>query len=438
MSSTTSLPTVMADRLRVLAVSHAYPRRSASGHGIFIHRWNVGLQAHGVDVRVLQLSEWTPPWPLSEIDPAWRRGRMAHRDLMPERDGVRIEHPRTFVPRPSRFFRGDSWDREARTLIDYCQRRPELRTADIVIGHFLVPDGYHALRLGRALGIPVAAVAWGDDVHAWPEERPYWRERVREVLREVDAPIACSRRLAEDGNAWLDQQRSDWQVVYGGVDVDVFHPAPGRVVERAATPLERVRALPRDAFVALMIGQRVRAKGYLELLDAWKRVAPEAPHWHLVAAGVDWGDVDLIKEIRARGLEGRAHWIGAQPAESMPALLRAVDAFVLPSHNEGLSLTMLEAMATGLPTIATDVGGHAEVIRNASEGWLIPAKNPRSLETALRELMSNEAERERRGRGARTAALRIGSPTANAGRLAVILTALAERRSSRPRAMAAV
>ena len=426
----------MPDLLRVLAVSHAYPRRSASGHGIFIHRWNVGLQALGVDVRVLQLSEWTPPWPLSEVDPAWRRGRMAHRDMVPERDGVRIEHPRTFVPRPSLFFRGDSWDREARTLIDYCQRRPELRDAEVVIGHFMVPDGYHALRLGRALGIPVAGVAWGDDVHAWPSDRPYWRERLREVLRQVDVPIACSRRLADDGNAWLDRPREDWQVVYGGVDVDEFHPAADRGAARAASPIELVRTLPRDACVMLMIGQRVRAKGYVELLDAWQTLAADAPNWHLVAAGGDAGDVDIVNEIRARGLVDRAHWIGYQPAESMPALLRAVDAFVLPSHNEGLSLTMLEAMATGLPTIATDVGGHAEAIRDASEGWLIPAKDPRSLEAALRELMTNGTERERRGRGARSAAVRIGSPAVNAGRLASILGALAERRSLRPRAVA--
>jgi glycosyltransferase involved in cell wall biosynthesis len=424
----------MAEPLRVLAVSHAYPRRSATGHGIFVHRWNVGLLAHGVDVRVLQLAEWAPPWPLSEIDPAWRRGRSAYRDMIAERDGVRIYHPRTFSPRPSRLFPGDAWDREARTLIDYCRRRAELRTADVVIGHLLVPDGYHAMRLASALGIPVAGVAWGDDVHAWPRERPYWRNRLREVLSEIDAPIACSQRLARDGNAWLDRPREDWQVVYGGVDEEVFHPAADRFAARAAAPVELMRALPRDACVALMIGQRVRAKGYLELLDAWKQLGPQG--WHLVAAGADSGDVDVVREIDARGLAESVHWVGPQRAESMPALLRAADAFVLPSHDEGLSLTMLEAMASGLPTIATDVGGHAEVITDSSEGWLIPARDPRPLESALRELTSSESERTRRGRGARSAALRIGSPAVNARRLAAILAAVAERRLLGRRAIA--
>jgi glycosyltransferase involved in cell wall biosynthesis len=224
--------------------------------------------------------------------------------------------------------------------------------------------------------------------------------------------------------------------VYGGVDVDLFQPATDRHVARAAAPIELVRALPRDAHIVLMIGQRVRAKGYIELLDAWGHVTRDAPSWHLVAAGSDWGDVDLVSEIDARGLTRSVHWIGYQPAEAMPALLRAVDAFVLPSHDEGLSLTMLEAMASGLPTIATNVGGHAEVITDSSEGWLIPPRDLRALESALRDMMTNERERTRRGRGARSAVLRIGSPTENAGRLASVLTAAAERRSVSRRAIA--
>ena len=419
----TSWPTGMSEKgtLRVLCVSHAYPRRTATGHGIFVHRWNVGLQQLGVDVRVLQLAEWAPPWPLSEVDAAWRRGRTAYRDMVAECENIPVYHPRTFLPRPSRFFRGDPWEREARALIDFCQARPALRAADIVIGHFMVPDGYHAMQLGRALGIPVAAVAWGDDVHAWPAERPYWRERLREVLSAIDVPIACSQRLADDANGWLDTPRDDWRVVYGGVDLKTFFPAPDRALARREAPVELVRCLPQDQPIVLMVGQRVRAKGYLDLLGAWERLAAGAEGWHLVMAGADWGDVDLVAEIATRDLSGRVHWIGPQPAESMPALLRAVDAFVLPSHNEGLSLTMLEAMATALPTIATDVGGHAEVITASSEGWLVPARDVSALEGALRGMISNEDDRLRRGRGGRQAALRIGSPADNATRLASIL-----------------
>lgn len=353
--------------------------------------------------------------------------------FLPSRDGIPIHHPRTFTPRPSRWFPGDAWDREADSIIRYCRQHPALARADAVVGHFLVPDGYHAVRLGQALGIPVAGVAWGDDVHAWPDERPYWRQRLREVLRDVHLPVACSERLANDANHWLETPRADWEVVYGGVDIDTFFPSEDRVLARRSAPVPLLRALPADAKVLLMIGQRVRAKGYVEMLDVWSELRRQAPGWHFMGAGADWGDVDISGEIDRRGMSDVAHWIGPLPAEDMPSLLRAVDAFVLPSHNEGLSLTMLEAMATGLPTIATDVGGHAEVITSSDEGWLIPPHRPDALARAVRELTSSAHERERRGAGARRAALRIGSPAQNASRLAQRLSQLV---SSPPRATA--
>jgi glycosyltransferase involved in cell wall biosynthesis len=410
--------------VRILVVSHAYPTRRASGHGIFVHRWNLGLRAAGHDVRVLQMVQWAPPWPFHAFDRSWRDSRAMASEFLSSCDGIPLHHPRTFTPRPSRWFPGDAWDRESNTLIQYCRRDPDLAGADVIVGHFLIPDGYHAVRLGAALGIPVAAVAWGDDAHAWPEERPYWRRRLHEVLDIVDLPVACSQRLAVDANRWLDAPRTDWAVVYGGVDVDQFQPPPDRAAVRRRAPVTLLQSLPGNARVLLMIGQRVRAKGYIEMLNVWEQIAKRAPEWHLVAAGADWGDVDLEAEIARRGLSRSAHWIGPLPAESMPSLLQAADGFVLPSHNEGLSLTMLEAMATGLPTIATDVGGHAEVIRSPDEGWLIPARSEPALARAVNELIDNADERARRGAAARAAALRIGSPAQNASRLAALLAAL--------------
>jgi glycosyltransferase involved in cell wall biosynthesis len=411
--------------VKILAVSHAYPSRTASGHGIFVHRLHQGLVAAGADVHVLQLVDWSPPWPLELALPDWRQSAQRRRALHARLDGIAVHHPAVFTPRPSRFFSGDPWQRQVDALVDYCAGRPELRGADVVLGHFLVPDGYHALRLGRALSLPVAAIAWGDDVHAWPEERATWREKLEVVLAEIDLPIACSERMARDANTWLASPRSDWHVVYGGVDTDAFHPPTDRAADRARAFANWPSLRGEGARVLLMLGQRVRAKGYAELLDAWSNVSPEAPGWHLAMAGADWGDFDVVREIEARGLGETAHWLGLYPGEEIAALLRASDAFVLPSHNEGLSLSLLEAMATGLPCIATDVGGHAEAIRQAGEGWLIPPRDTAALERALRELTAPDAPRQAIGRCARSAAERIGSPAQNARRLLGALETLA-------------
>ena len=101
----------------------------------------------------------------------------------------------------------------------------------------------------------------------------------------------------------------------------------------------------------------------------------------------------------------------------MPELYRAADAFVLPSHNEGLSCSILEAMATGLPVLATDVGGHAEILETGRNGWLIAPRDLGALVEALREITSGEEARHRLGAAARKRAVGLGDYRENAARL---------------------
>lgn len=421
-------PSVDSLTLRLLVVSHNYPRRSATGAGLFIHRLNCGLAALGIEVHVLQRADWAPPWPLSTLRRKWREDRSILADLLNELDGIPIHHPETVHPLPSRFFDPDIWDRQVRTLVRYVKRRPVLAQADAVMGHFMVPDGYHAVRLAQVLGVPSCAMAWGDDVHAWPEARPSWREKLEIVLRQCDQLLACSDRLATDGASWVDDQ-TRWDTVYAGTDLVRFHP-PSASERREARRHPALAAIPSDARILLMIGQPVVAKGYLELLDAWQALSPVAESWHLVMVGANWGDVDVALEIGSRGIAERAHWLGPQPSESIPILLRGSDGFVLPSHNEGLSLSVMEAMATALPVITTDVGGHREILRHGENGWLIPARDAGALQRAFRELVISPAAGIVRGAAARRTIEEMGSPDDSAARLAGILRRLVECRNT--------
>lgn len=404
--------------MRILAITHSYPRRSAPGAGIFIHRWHQGLRALGHDVQVLQLSEWAPPAPLVSLYRPWEESRRQRIDMLDEVDGIPVHHPRNFTPRPSRFFPGDAWLRESRTLARFAARHPRLATADVVLAHFMVPDGFHALAVGRALKRPVAAVAWGDDIHAWPSEQPYWRNRLEHVLRSVDLPIACSARLAADANDWLAAPRRDWQIVYGGVDLNAHVPVIDKSDVRHRAFSDYSDLLDPHTKILLTIARPVRAKGYIELLDAWQRLSCEAPGWQLVALGGHTGDLDVERLIAERDLTRSVRWLGYRSGTELSQLIMASDAFVLASHNEGLSLSLLEAMAAGLPAVATDVGGHRELITSQNEGWLVPARDSAALEHALRELLSSANRRAVVGRCARLAAERIGSPNENAVRLA--------------------
>jgi glycosyltransferase involved in cell wall biosynthesis len=87
--------------------------------------------------------------------------------------------------------------------------------------------------------------------------------------------------------------------------------------------------------------------------------------------------------------------------EDVAPYLKASDLFILPSAAEGLSVALLEAMATGLPAISTNVGGAPDIIKHGQNGWLVPPDHPPALQTALLTLLGNTTLRSKMGKAAR-------------------------------------
>jgi glycosyltransferase involved in cell wall biosynthesis len=396
--------------MRVLVLSTAYPTRSEPSAGIFIHRQALALAALGVECHVLQPTDWAPPAALRLLHPAWRAARRRARDVHAELDGLTVHHPAAVTPRPSRFFPGDYWERVGRAVRAYVVRSRTLATADVMYAHFLCHEGFAGLVASRSLGMPLAAIARGDDVHAWPERWPDRRPKLAAVLAGADAVLACSAALARDAAAFAPARPPAISVVHNGVDCGVFRPAS----DAADQGRSRARfGLPQSARLLLSIGKPIAAKGWLDLLDA-AALATAPADWMLVRAGAADPSLDLRAEAEARGLGRRWIDLGLVAPGSMPELYRAVDAFALASHNEGLSNSLLEAMATGLPVVATAVGGHAELIRDERDGLLVAPRRPAELALALDCVMGDRERARQLGVAARTCAQEIGSPEVNA------------------------
>ncbi len=413
--------------MKILVLSSCYPTRSRPDYGIFIHRQTRALADLGAECHVLQTVDWAPPAPFHRLHPGWEVGRRQRLDALPEIDGVPLHHPPVFHPKPSRFFPGDPLERTGIWTARAIARHPELRGADLLFAHFLCNEGYAGLVVKRRLGLPLAAEAWGDDVHAWPERWPDRAAKLAAVLAGADLTLACSAGLARDAEAWATAGLAGpVEVAYPGIEHAVYRPAAD-AAEQAR--LRRELGLPEAGRYLLCVGTTIAAKGWPELLDVFA-AAPAAAGWTLVGLGTrrGGGDLDLPVEAARRGLGERFRWLGVLPPSRMPDLYRAADAFVLASHNEGLSNAVLEAMATGLPTIATAVGGHAELL-GQGEGWLIPARDPTALAAAIEEALGEPDEAARRGRLARARTEAIGTPRANAARLLARFEELLRRRS---------
>jgi glycosyltransferase involved in cell wall biosynthesis len=180
-----------------------------------------------------------------------------------------------------------------------------------------------------------------------------------------------------------------------GVDAAVFSPVPPdeRAVLRAAL------GLPTDKVLCAFVGRLTRQKNPELLLAAWSRCATS---WaHLVFVGD--GPLRAVLERQHSGLPSTSAVTFTGAVADVPAFMQAMDIMVLPSEAEGISNALLEAMACGVPVVATDVGGVRDVLGSAGKaGVVVPAGSSASLAEAISTLVDSPALRREIGTAART------------------------------------
>jgi glycosyltransferase involved in cell wall biosynthesis len=181
-------------------------------------------------------------------------------------------------------------------------------------------------------------------------------------------------------------------------------------------PAARIEVLPNPVMIpaeparldgrptALFLGMLTAAKGVHDLLAAWRTVLASLPEARLVLAGA--GDIDSVKRsARALGIGAAVEIPGWVDADGKMRLLRQASVLVLPSHHEALPMAILEAMAAGVPVVATRVGGIPGAVDHGRSGLLVPPAAPESLAQALLAVLGDPGRRAAMGAAAREKAL---------------------------------
>ncbi len=185
-------------------------------------------------------------------------------------------------------------------------------------------------------------------------------------------------------------------LIYNGIDLNEI-AAPCTPQARAQRLLARQQwGIPEDALVLGMIG-RLDAKGQAALLEVAPALARAHPTLHLVLIGSEGRSGEqarLTAQAEAAGLADRLHFTG--PREDVPALLPALDVLVHLPRDESFGLALAEAMAAGLPTVATSIGGCREVVRDGVSGLLVPPGDAPALSGALEWLLDSAEGAARR------------------------------------------
>jgi glycosyltransferase involved in cell wall biosynthesis len=408
-------------------VTPIYPWPGLPSEGSFVHRQVRQLCGLGIDCRVIMFRPAPRGLPRLLQRLAWLRHGLRWLRWPRMLDGVRVDY--VFYHSPLR--RGsDLVPRAATAIGEHLRAHPELADVDVMYAHWLWPGGAVALALRERLPalqqVPVVAIARGSDVHGWLDAHPHCRGHAEHVLQSADLVLSNCRALEKRADALLPAKHLRVvPVVYNGVDTGYFRPSADPVSAR------RRLDLPSAGRLLLCCASVKRRKGMYELADAWERVAPDLPEWNLVVIG-SWVEPAAVARLCAAGARtgGRVIVRGAVPPDEARDYMSACDGLVHPSHAEGVANATMEAMASALPVISTDVDGQVEIIEDGISGWLIPPHDVGALAEAILRLARNPADARRLGAAARQRMERRFESEHHARRLAGLLAGIARGSSA--------
>jgi glycosyltransferase involved in cell wall biosynthesis len=180
-------------------------------------------------------------------------------------------------------------------------------------------------------------------------------------------------------------------IVYNGIDISNYKPATA--------------VKPSDKFIITPGASRITArKGLNYLLEAVAQLIPKYPQVYLKVMGDGNERESLEAQAKNLGIEKNIEFLGRIPREKTAAYYQEASVFVLPSLNEGMSNAMLEALATGLPLIATDCGGSKELITEGANGFIIKMRDSADIAAKLEKLINDKDLCQRLGHKSREVA----------------------------------
>ena len=356
----------MADRnrLRVAVVTQYFPTSAQP--------W-AGHSAYQTLRPLSQLCDLHVFYPEASY-PTWLTPGGAHRPALDRSwspPGVSVTYvPYPLLPVISRPLNG--WVMSRRLL-------PAVRAfaPDLILNYVVYPDGFAALRIARALGVPVVLTAIGSDLNRMSDRLV--ASLTRFTLRHADRTTTVSDDLRNTAIR-LGAPAARTRAILNGCDTSVFYPCDRDQARQALS-------LAPTAEIVVYVGRLDIRKGLVELIEAMAQLRHTRPaaHCYLVGDGPD--KPILTAAIARHNLAAQMTLVPSCPTQAVAQWMAAADLVTLPSYREGCPNVVLEALAAGRPVVATNVGGIPELMDDTC-GRLIPDHDAPGLAQALEEVLA--------------------------------------------------
>jgi glycosyltransferase involved in cell wall biosynthesis len=249
---------------------------------------------------------------------------------------------------------------------------------DVGIAFAGVPAGWISYLLNRISGLPYLISLQGPDVPGFERRYeylyPYLKPILRMVWHRAEAVIALNDQMVEMARQTLPNE--EFPIVPNGIDTNLFRPKLHAAVINGEVNI-------------LCVGRLIERKGQHHLLRAFAELTKRVRRpFRLTLAGKGDAEDTLRKLALSLGINDAVTFAGLTPIKEMPGIYQNADIFVLPSFCEGMSIGLLEAMASALPIIVTANGGSERLVTNGRNGFVVPWGNVTALTDALVEVVN--------------------------------------------------
>jgi len=250
---------------------------------------------------------------------------------------------------------------------------------DLILAYWIYPEGYGAVWTAKKLGVPVVIGSRGSDLRRIRD--PLTLYFVRKTLRQASFVLTVSEELRQRA-AHLGASPHHTRAVLNGCDTSVFH-LTSRLQARTTLGLE-----PASEIV-LYVGRLTVNKGLGELVRAFIQLAPRRPRLQLICIGEGSLRQQLQGRLLQASLAHRVRFTGYCSPSQVARWVAAADLVCLPSHSEGCPNVVIEALSSGRPVVASNVGGIPELV-DSDCAILFPPGDYRRLVVALDQALSHQ------------------------------------------------
>jgi glycosyltransferase involved in cell wall biosynthesis len=292
-------------------------------------------------------------------------------------DNLPVYHPKfVSIPGILKCFDGLFYFLSILPLIWHIRRNFQFDLIDV---HFAYPDGIAGCLLAKLFRCPVTVTLRGTIGKL--SQFLLRRLQIQWVLQAASRIFTVSKSLGDIAIS-LGADSEKVQVIPNGVDTGLFCISDRDQARRGL-------GLPLDRKIILSVGALSERKGHHRIVEVLPRIVAQRPDVEYVVVGEGGveGDIGPILRQLSKdlGVQDRVHLVGGRSHDEIGHWLAAADVFCLATSNEGMANVILEALASGIPVVATHVGGNAELIENGTNGYLVQLGDQEAL---ARELLS--------------------------------------------------